>query len=221
MHIALIPARERSQGFKHKNRLFFDSTANFIDSTQLFDDVIVSTDDSVVVEYAEKRGYTLHHRGADLSGPAVSIKSVIKNVISDMSLPDDTYLWLFYLPVLYKDSDDFTKAKSIIDSNQIASICSFIPAKTHPYSCWKYNEKSKKLNQFIPNDIFRRQDMEEAWMHYHYICAFKASFIDSLNSELLCAETYPIFLDNKTADNLIEVDTPEDYEKWKLIADNK
>jgi hypothetical protein len=54
-------------------------------------------------------------------------------------------------------------------------------------------------------------------MHYHYICAFRAGCIDSLNSELLCAETMPIFLDDKTADCLIEVDTPEDYEKWKTL----
>jgi CMP-N-acetylneuraminic acid synthetase len=201
--------------------LFFDLTADFVDQIPWFDETLVSSDDTTVLNKAKAKNYIIHERSSELSGPAVSIKSVIKNVISDMSLPDDTYLWLFYLPVLYKNSDDFTKAKSIIDSIQVDSLCSFIPAKTHPYSCWKYNVKSKKLNQFIPNDIFRRQDMEEAWMHYHYICAFKAGFIDSLNSELLCAETYPIFLDNKTADNLIEVDTPEDYKKWKLIADNK
>ena len=40
-HIALIPARKGSVGFKFKNRLFFDRTADFLDSIRWFDKVIV------------------------------------------------------------------------------------------------------------------------------------------------------------------------------------
>jgi CMP-N-acetylneuraminic acid synthetase len=216
-HFAFIPAREGSVGLKHKNRLFFDQTADFIDQIPWFDKTLLSSDDISILEKAKSRKYLVHTRSNELSGPTVSIKAVIKNVISDMNLHDDTYLWLFYLPILYKNLDDFTKAKSIIESIQVESLCSFIEAKTHPYNCWKYDEKSKILHQYIPNDIFRRQDLADAWMHYHYVCVFKASFIDNLNSELLCAETYPVFLDQATVENLIEVDTPEDYKKWKRL----
>ena len=45
-HIALIPARKGSVGFKFKNRLFFDRTADFLDSITWFDNVIVSSNDS-------------------------------------------------------------------------------------------------------------------------------------------------------------------------------
>ena len=58
-------------------------------------------------------------------------------------------------------------------------------------------------------------------MHYHYLCAFKAEEIDSLNSELISENTYPIFLDEKTSDMLVEVDTPKDYEKWKRVTNNR
>ena len=57
--------------------------------------------------------------------------------------------------------------------------------------------------------------MPPAWMHYHYICCFKIDELSSLNQELLNSRTVPFFLDDKMTENLIEIDTPEDLERWK------
>ena len=54
-------------------------------------------------------------------------------------------------------------------------------------------------------------------MHYHYVSCFKARILKKLNSELLNAETYPVFLSDNYAKNLIEIDEPKNYEKWKKI----
>ena len=54
-------------------------------------------------------------------------------------------------------------------------------------------------------------------MHYHYVSCFKAKILKKLNSELLNAETYPVFLSDNYAKNLIEIDEPKNYEKWKKI----
>lgn len=217
-HIALIPARKGSVGFKFKNRLFFDRTADFLDSITWFDNVIVSSNDSDILDKASKRDYLIHHRSNNLSDSNTSIKAVMKNVIDDMEVSTETYIWLFYLPILYKNKTDFDNLKIIILDQSANSFCSFIPAEAHPFNCWMYNKK--KLKQYIANDLYRRQDLPEAWMHYHYLCAFKAEEIDSLNSELISENTYPIFLDEKTSDMLVEVDTPKDYEKWKRIINS-
>ena len=82
-----------------------------------------------------------------------------------------------------------------------------------------YSNESK-LERFIPNDVYRRQDLPDAWMHYHYLCVFKAEVVNQLNSELIHEDTYPLFLDQHTSNNLIEIDTPEDYQKWKGNNDN-
>ena len=217
-HIALIPARKGSVGFKFKNRLFFDRTADFLDSISWFDKVIVSSDDNEILDKASKRSYTIHQRSQKLSDSTTSIKDVMKNVIKEMKVEPETYVWLFYLPILYKKKIDFDNLKSKIVDHKLTSVCSFVLAETHPFNCWMYNKKDLKLKQYIPNDLYRRQDLPEAWMHYHYLCAFKAGEIDLLNSELVSENTYPIFLDEKTTDLLVEIDTPKDYEKWKKLT---
>jgi CMP-N-acetylneuraminic acid synthetase len=217
MHSAVIPARMGSRGFKFKNRKLFHHTADFLDEVSWLKKVIVTTNDPVVEKYAKEHGYDIHKRPKYLAGSRISIKQVFESVIRDMGIKKEDVLWLFYLPVLYKNLKDFDTCKSIIEKNDKSSLCSFVPAKSHPYSCWKYDRDKKQLSQYVKNDVFRRQDMPPAWEHYHYVSCFKAKELDSLNSELLNSNTYPFFLDEETSENLIEVDTPEQFERWKAL----
>lgn len=218
-HIAVIPARAGSVGLPGKNRMFFDATAGFIDAEGWFGRVIVSTDDPVVADKALGRGYEIRDRPAQLSGPAASIKSMFQDLIPAMAVEPDDMLWLFYLPVLYKDATDFAAARALAERAGTRSVMSFIPAKTHPFSCWKWD--GARLDQYIENDLFRRQDMPPAWMTYHYTCCFQAGILDQLNSELVGPATVPVFLSEATARNLIEVDTPEDLERWQRFQAEK
>jgi CMP-N-acetylneuraminic acid synthetase len=215
-HLAVIPARMGSVGVPHKNRIFFDLTADFIDSLSWFDGTIVTTNDPVLKEKAKTCGYRIHDRPKELTGPDVSIKSVFVDLIESLALGAEDILWLFYIPLLYRDRIHFDDARKIIQSNNTGSLCSFIKAQTHPFNCWHFNETDKTLKQYIPNEVFRRQDLSPAWMHYHYICCFRANEISSMNHELINSQTTPLFLDDQTASNLIEIDTPEDLERWKL-----
>ena len=214
MHIAVIPARMGSVGFKFKNRLFFDNTANFLDRVSWIDHVIVSTDDPEIKKTANARGYVIHHRAETLSGPAISIKAVFSNMVSELDIPGSDRLWLFFLPVLYKNIADFQVAKTIVDTENPDSLCTFVPTKVHPYDCWLFDEPSRKLSQYIPNDAFRRQDKPPAWQHYHYVYNCLARSIPSLNSEMLNTDTFPVFLTEEQSANLIEIDTPEDFERF-------
>jgi len=216
-HIAMIPARMGSQRFKFKNRKFFGHISDFLDKIEWFTKVIVSTDDPVIEEFAKERNYVVHKRPEYLAGPVVSIKDVFSCVINDMNIENKDIFWLFYLPLLYRNRDDFQKCKEIIEKPEIKSLCTFIPAKSHPFNCWRYDQNKKLLHQYIHNDVFRTQDLPPAWEHYHYVCCFKARELPDLNCELINSRTYPFFLDKTTAEKLVEIDTPEDYERWKKM----
>lgn len=214
-HIAVIPARAGSIGLPKKNQILFDNTIEFLKDLLWLDEIIVNSNDNVVLDKAKKRKYTIYERSEFLSGPDISIKSVFTDLTNSLKIKDNIILWLFYLPILYKNYSDFEKAKTIIEKPEVKSLCTFIPAKTHPLNTWQYDVKNKKLSQYIKNDIYRRQDLPPAWMHYHYVSCFKVNELKNLNNELLNSDTYPIFLSKEYAKNLIEIDTPEDLEKWK------
>lgn len=214
-HLAVIPARKGSVGLPRKNQMFFDRTADFIDTLPWFSGVIVSTDDEVVKEKAHARGYRVHDRPEPLAGPAVPIKAVFEDLIDSLKLGSEEILWLFYIPLLYRDRIHFEEARAIIEKGQKGSLCSFIKAQIHPFYCWRFNEADQILEQYVPNEVFRRQDLPPAWVLYHYVCCFKADEISNLDKELIGPKTVPMFLDDQTAAKLIELDTPEDLERWK------
>lgn len=215
-HIAVIPARQGSAGVPGKNRMFLDRTADFLATIPWFSRIIVSTDDDVVKQKALAWGYEVRDRPAHLAGPAVSIKAIFEDLIATMSIRSEEILWLFYVPLLYRRRADFEAARQAIESPGTQSVCSFVPAETHPYNCWRY-DADRGLEQYVPNDVFRRQDLPSAWMTYHYTCCFKAAALPSLNAELVGRGTRPLFLDAETTANLIEIDTLEDLERWQKL----
>ena len=212
-HVAFIPARKGSKGFKFKNRILFTHTANFINQIDWFSDVVVSTDDPVIKELAVKYGYSIHSRPNSLSSDDVSIKSVFKSYIDSIEPDSNTVLWLFYLTVLHKSLTDFLTAKNMIEVDKAQSVCTFVKAKTHPYDTWLY-KTGNTLAKYIENDVYRRQDKPEAWEHYHYVCCFVSNQLNNLNSELIGQSTIPIILDDNTAAKLVEVDTQKDLDNW-------
>lgn len=214
-HVAVIPARKGSKGLPGKNRLLFDFTADFLDGQGWFSPVIVSTDDEVVREKAERRGYRVHHRTPELAGDAVSIKSVFRAVIRDEKIAPDAVLWLFYLPTVYKDPEHFRRARGLIEGGVMPGVCGLVPARTHPYNCWAYDDALGRMRQYVPNGVFRRQDLPPAWMLHHYICCFRAGALEEMTDELVHPGTRPFFLEEKTASRLIEVDTPEELARWR------
>ena len=215
-NIAVIPARKNSKGIKFKNRIFFHLTADFAKGLSFINNIIVTSDDPTIIKKAKNYNFEIHKRKKIYATDKTSIKKTLKNLIKEKKLNKNDILWLFYIPLVNREKKDFNRAYKITKKKKFKSLCSFIEINysQHPFYCWKYNKN--KISQYIPNKIFRRQDLPKAYSHFHYLSCFKIGEINQLNEELINSFTTPIFLNNHTAKNLIEIDTIDDVKRLKL-----
>ncbi len=214
-HIAVIPARKNSKSLPFKNRFLFKHTAEFLIKNKLFKKVYVNSDDTHFREISNKYSFEFFKRKKSLAKDSTCIKEVFIDMIDRLKLNNKTFIWLFYIPLVFKNNSHFKNSIKLVEDNNLKSIMSFKEVETHPMSCWYF--KKNKPFQFIKNDICRRQDLTKAYSHHHYICGFNAKYIKKLNNELIFNDTYPIFLNKNISKKLIEVDTPEELKKFKKI----
>jgi CMP-N-acetylneuraminic acid synthetase len=215
-HIAVIPARRNSKSLPFKNRFLFKYTAEFLKDNKLFDKVYVNSDDLYLKSLAKKYGFNFFSRKKKLASDKSCIKEVFVDMNNKLKFHSNTFIWLFYVPIVYKNNIDFKRSIKIVEEKKLNSICAFKKAETHPMSCW-YIKKNKPI-QFIKNDLCRRQDFPLAYSHHHYICGFNVKFLKKFNNELIYKDTYPILLNSKTSKKLIEVDTPEEFKRLKKMS---
>ena len=219
--IAVIPARKNSKGLKDKNLIFFDFTAKFVKNLNIFDKIIVSSDDNRILSKSKKFKFINHKRKKKYSLDNTSIKNTLINVCKEMKLHSNDIIWLFYLPLLFRRKKDFLINYKTTKMKGFKSLCSFrkIDNLYHPYYSWQIGKKF--IKQYVFNKIHRRQDLPKAFIHYHYISCFKKKELVKLNEELINNNTTPWIIDNNLDKKLIEVDTKEDYNKYKNAIKNK
>ncbi|MEO5373704.1 MAG: hypothetical protein H7840_05425 [Alphaproteobacteria bacterium] len=214
-HIAVIPARAGSKGLPGKNRALFGDLADFITTSALFDRVIVTTNDEELIKTAQIRGFDIRRRPDHLAGDHNSIREAFVDVVENCPVQPDDYLWLLFIPLVYRDVEDFKAARAVIDARQPAGLCSFIPAKTHPFNVWRIDETAGTVAKFIDNDYYNRQDYPPAWENYNYLCCVRVRDLPRANANLVCGDSHPVLLSPEKAAAMQEVDEPEDLLAWK------
>ena len=214
-HIAVIPARKGSKGIPGKNRFLFDFLADFLDEHGLFDRVVVSTDDERLRRQAERRGYESRDRPTRLAGDTICLKDVFVDLVEHVSCEPGDYLWLLFIPLVWRRAEHFRAAIQLVEERKPACLCSFIPARSHPFNVWHVDEKGRRVRKYIDNDFFNRQDYPPAWENYNYLSCIRVRDLARANSNLICEDTLPVLLSAKDAALLQEVDEPDDFRKWR------
>lgn len=199
----VIPAREGSKGWRHKNRELFFETATKI-PTRYNDNVIVTTDDEEIKSYAKMFGFRIHNRSAKTSDDAASMKEALLECKKDMGIKDDDVIVLLYLTYpqrffsMVEETLDFfykTFAKSMLCKKEV---------KSNPFLCMFTD--GIKGKQIIKHDLYRRQDYPAVFEISHFIGIFEAGEIEKLNKNLYNDET--VFFQIR---DFVDVDKESDY----------
>ena len=62
-----------------------------------------------------------------------------------LKFSNKTFIWLFYIPLVYKNIKDFKLALKLVEEKKLKSICAFERVKTHPMNCFHFDGVSFRV----------------------------------------------------------------------------
>lgn len=202
----LIPARRNSKGLPFKNRLLFDHTINTIPK-HLYDNVLISTDDEVLIEKAKSMGLQVSVRPTNISLDETSTKEVIKYHIDNGEIANNLTVIMLYLTYPERTWFEVNNAyETFINNNLNSLLCKKDIKGAHPF-LYMFELEDNKGKQLVEHNLYRRQDYPPVFEISHYMCIFNVSHFDELNNNLYNNETFFLKINDVT-----DVDTKVDLD---------
>jgi CMP-N-acetylneuraminic acid synthetase len=202
----LIPARQNSKGLPFKNRLLFEHTVNSI-PTEHLKDLLISTDDEVLIEKCKSVGLNVSVRPDNLALDETSTKDVIQYHIDNNDIGLDDTVIMLYLTYPERTWLDIKDAYTFFVNNEAKSlICKKDIKSTHPY-LYMFDLDNNKGSQLVKHNLYRRQDYPAVFEISHYVCIFNVNELTNLNNNLYNDETFFFKIDD-----VVDVDTKTDLD---------
>ena len=197
----LIPARKGSKGFPGKNRILFGYTAVTLKGRE--EAVIVSTDDSLLIDISREKGFNPIYRPAELASDEADIIGVMKHAAQKERMKPDDIIVLLYLVHPLRKIEEIDAAIEIFRQTDSTSLACRFPAKSNPYKCI-YEDGSP----VVDHGFYRRQDFPACYEIMHYVAIYKVSEIEKLNK--LAYNENTTWLD---INEPVDIDLKEDFNK--------
>jgi CMP-N,N'-diacetyllegionaminic acid synthase len=178
----MIPARQGSKGFKNKNRLLFDYTAQQI-PLKWREKTVVTTDDEELLEKSKKYKFRTLKRHPDLSHDDVSMKLVIQDMVRKFDIPPQDDIITLYLTYPQRTIGQIEKAYNLYENQDASSLLCKKDVITHPYMCY-YEVGENRGQKIIDHSLYRRQEYPPCFEICHYIIITKGHIIDHLDNNL-------------------------------------
>jgi len=122
MNLALIPARKGSKRLPGKNKKYLFGkplicyTIEAVMQSKIFNEIIVSSDDSEILEIASKYNKVyLHHRTKELSSDNISAFDVLNKILDKTA--DYNVLGLFLPTSPFRNKNDIIRSYELIENN--------------------------------------------------------------------------------------------------------
>lgn len=167
MNICIIPARCGSKRIPRKNIKDFcgkPMLARAIDTaknSQLFSQIIVSTDDSEIAKIACQNGAKVIERPAELADDYATTVAVIRHAIAD--LPQDSNICCLYPCTPLLQSKDLTDSFKFWQNSNSLYCFPVLEFESNILRSLKIGEKGNLTSVFAENEQVRTQDLPHAY----------------------------------------------------------
>ena len=214
--LALIPARGGSKGVTDKNiKKLLDKplilhTIDFARNCNLFDDIIVSTDGSKIIDLCEKHKCEIIKRPKYLSEDGSLVIDAIHYTIEELKKSKREYDIIVLLeptsPI--RDKKNIVEGINAIINNGYDSATTFSEVDPPPSRLWK-NIKNKMIPLFDNISPFEpRQSHNPAFKLTGQYYIFTTDFIITSTKSVISENVYPIIVNSK---NSVDIDEEIDF----------
>ena len=220
--IAIIPARGGSKRIPRKNIKLFHGVPviayaiKAAEESEIFDEVIVSTDDEEIAEVALRFGATIPWmRTKDLADDFTTTVSVIQDAVKKlkMSFFDLENVCCIYPATPFLKSEYLVKGYKILEDDKWNYVFSGLRVDTNPQRFFSLEESHGVEMLFPQHEMTRTQDLKHI---YHDAGQFYWGKTLSWESGL------PIFSSKSTilelpSYSVMDIDTQDDWEKAERL----
>lgn len=209
--LVLIPARSGSKGVPQKNSKSFAGGPSLTERAVLvakavFPDnqIVVSTDDTTLLQMAEKNGVIALKRSPELASDTTGMLEVMLDAVSRHA-NEPAFLMLLQPTSPFRTSDHVFQALNDFQEGDQALIAVNEPAG-HPFYTL-FEEHNGLLTKFHKNAVVRRQDLPPAYDVNGLLYIFNVAELRK-KSWVEFERIRPLIVPKWQA---IDIDTPEDW----------
>jgi pseudaminic acid cytidylyltransferase len=218
--IAIIPARSGSKRILNKNRKLFigipiiERVIKNLISSQLFDQIIVSTDDSLIADIAKSAGADVPFlRPFELSDDYTDTISVVKHTLLELDIHEDVLVNCVYPTSVFLNKEIISRVcdTTLENPNTFSFV---VKSYSHPIQrAFQLNSNSSVKN-FIFEDINTRTQDNDQFFHdagqiYSAFCK-----VWKTNTQIIQEGAVGI---NFPGNAFVDIDNPEDWAMAELL----
>ncbi|MFP6812100.1 MAG: pseudaminic acid cytidylyltransferase [Moraxella sp.] len=167
MKVCIIPARGGSKRIPRKNIKDFcgkPMLARAIETAkngQLFEQIIVSTDDSAIADIAQHHGATVSQRPAELADDYATTAAVIRHVLQ--SMPKASHICCLYPCTPLLKSQYLTDSFECWQSSNSLYCFPVLEFESNVLRSLKLSDAGEVSSMFSQHELTRTQDLTQAY----------------------------------------------------------
>ena len=222
--LAIIPAREGSKRIPGKNykqlngRPLIEWTIIAAQQSKFIDDILVSSDDSKILEIAKKNNVIDYQREKKLSADNTSSIDVVIDVINNVKKNYNLVMLLQPTSPL-RQSNDMDSAIELFyykNADSVISVCE----SDHPVQWMNYLPEDLSLVNFISKDILstRSQDLEKSYCLNGALYLIKPEILKEKRTFFLEKNVYAYKMPRNRS---IDIDEEIDFQLAEIIFNEK